>query len=200
MSILTGLLLAMSLAMPAAAEQIHSFIVPYQVSLASWEPQVGDRVIVDTQNNQGYIFHENGLYISFPVATGQRRWVYYIGRGYNASTPNWNWEAKSLHIKGDRITFGPSGRFLRLYKDGEINTAYGFHEYRTDEEMFGADEQPFEASERFKSMGCVIVKSEIMDLIVATWEANGEVLPVQTVYGIENLSEVMLAMNVQNSI
>ncbi len=191
MSTLTTFLLAISLAMPAQAEGSVATAVPYQTSLAKWEASVGDRIFVDTKNNMGYLVHTDGLYIAFPVTTGQRNWVYYIGRSYNASTPNWNWQAKSLHMKGDKVTFGPSGRFLRLYKDGEINTAYGFHEYRTDEEMFGTADEPFAASERFKSMGCVILTADLMDLVVHTWEINGEVLDVQRIHGIENLVDVL---------
>lgn len=199
MSMLTGFMLAMSL----TAAPLHASADTYalhQTSISRWEPRAGDKVIVDTKNNQGYIIHTDGLYINFPVATGQRKWVYYIGRSYNASTPNWDWEAQTLHHKWDKVTFGPSGRFLRLYKDGEINTAYGFHEYRTDEEMFGTPEEPFADTERYKSMGCVILTAEMMDLVVATWEVNGQLLPVKTVHGIENLHEVILAMSSQPSV
>lgn len=198
MSTLTATILAIALSVPAAAQEIAP--VPYEVSAALWQPQVGDKIVVDTLNNEGYLMHRDGMFMRFPVATGQRRWVYYIGRSYNATTPTWDWQVKSRHIKGDRVTFGPTGRFLRLYKDGETNTPYGFHEYRKDEEMFGTDEDPFEPAERYESMGCIIVKTQMMDLIEQTWEINNQVLPVKTVYGVENLSEVMLAMEAVNSI
>ena len=198
MSNLTASLLAIIMSVPSAPQALMQTPnidpVPYQVSAEDWSPRKGDRVIVDTLNNEGYLMHEDGTYMEFPVVTGQRKWVYYIGRSYNASTPNWSWVAKSLHIKGDRVTFGPTGRFLRLYKDGEEHTAYGFHEYRTDEEMFeNEDGSLAAASERFRSMGCVIVKTAMMDLIVETWEQNGEQLEVITEHGIEDLQSVMLA-------
>ncbi|MCB9808522.1 L,D-transpeptidase [Candidatus Peribacteria bacterium] len=196
MSTITASLLAIIMSVPTAPQVAvpvtFSEPVPYEVSAVGWVPEFGDKVIVDTENNEGFLMHTDGTYMRFPVATGQRRFVYYIGRSYHAATPNWYWVARSLHIKGDRVTFGPSGRFLRLYKDGETNTAYGFHEYRTDEEMFGENDS-FLPEERFESMGCIIVKHEMMDLIVATWEKNSEVLEVHTQFGIDDLRSVMLA-------
>lgn len=198
MSTITASLLAILISVPSAPAGFIHQTVPHQVARADWQPEPGDRAVVDTQNNIGYLIHENGSYLKFPVVTGQRRWVYYIGRSYNASTPNWDWVAKSLHIKGDRVTFGPTGRFLRLYKDGEDNTAYGFHEYRSDEEMFeDEDGNLAPASERFRSMGCVIVKTAMMDLIVETWEQNGQVLELKTQYGVDDIEEVILALESQ---
>lgn len=174
--------------------------VAFHVSESGWYPEPGDRIAVDTLNNEAYLMHKDGRYIRFPVVTGQRRYVSYIGRYYHAATRNWDWQAKSLHIKWDKVTFGPSGRFLRLYKDGETHTAYGFHEYRTDSEMFeDADGNLLPAEERFKSMGCIILTAEKMDLIVQTWETNGEVLDVKTIHGIESIQEVMLAFDAQNT-
>lgn len=159
--------------------------VPHQVSKQSWNMEQGDRVIIDTHNNEGYLFHEDGEYLRFPIVSGQRRYVSYIGRYYNASTPNWSWEAKSLDVKGDRITFGPSGRFLRLYKDGQ-RTAYGLHEHRDEEEMFA-----LEASKRFRSFGCIIVTKDMMDLLVNTFLHNGGSLDVISQHGVEDLRGVM---------
>ena len=160
----------------------------YQVSLATWEPAVGDRIVVDTKDNEGYLIHTDGRYVNFPVITGQRRWVYYIGRSYNAATPNWNWVVKSEDIKGDRITFGPTGRFLRLYKDGEDNTAYGFHEHASEEIMFALEK-------RFQSMGCIIVRTAMMDILEETYEINGESgIQVRTRYGVEEPVKLAFAM------
>ena len=192
MSTITATLLDIILSVPVApvlsVPPEEPVPVAYEITTDEWRMEEGDKVIVDTLINEGYLMHEDGRYIRFHVVTGQRRRVYYIGRSYNAATPNWNWTARSLDIKGDRVTFGPSGRFLRLYKDGEENTAYGFHEHRDETEMFSG-----EADERFRSMGCIIVQSHIMDLLVATWMENGEELPIITKHGIESLQEVMLA-------
>ena len=179
MSIVGSFLVASSVLTPAPAA--------YQVAVDSWQPQVGDRMMVDTKENTGYIIHPNSHYIHFPVVTGQRRWVYYIGRGYNASTPNWDWVAKSKHIKGDRMTFGHTGRFIRLYKDGEENTAYGIHEYGAEDVMFARDT-------RYQSMGCIIVKRAMMDVIERTYDLNAEQgMSVITRHGIEGPIELALA-------
>jgi hypothetical protein len=143
---------------------------------------MGDRIVVDTKENEGYLIHADGRFLAFPVATGQRRNVCYIGRCYNAKTPEKTWQIMARTIKGDRTTFGPSGRFLRLFDDDE-QTAYGFHEYKYEDRMF--DDQP-----RFKSMGCIIVKQEIMDILDRTFAVNEGVIDVVTRYGVEAPVEI----------
>ncbi|MBT4120044.1 MAG: L,D-transpeptidase [Candidatus Peribacter sp.] len=192
MSTLTSTLLTLILSVPTApiaqTVGLDSAPVPHEISAEKWHIEEGDKIIVDTKNNEGYIFHSDGRYINFEVVTGQQRWVYYIGRSYNASTPNWNWTAKSMHTKGDRLTFGPSGRFLRLYKDGVDHTAYGFHEYGQEDEIFNGMDT------RFRSMGCIIVRVPIMDLLVKTFEQN-ESIEVITKNGVDDLQNVMLSFD-----
>lgn len=139
--------------------------------------------MVDTQANMGYLIHPNGQYAQFPVATGQRRIVRYIGMTYNAATPTMKWVVESSEIKGDRITFGPTGRFLRLYDEGE-KTAYGIHEYAYEQRMFEGD--------RFGSMGCIVTKSFIMDLLERTFAVNEGKIKVETVYGLSGGEPVIL--------
>ena len=91
------------------------------------------------------------------------------------------------------MTFGPSGRFLRLYKDGKDHTAYGFHEYGNEEEIFSGMDT------RFRSMGCIIVRVPIMDLLIATFEQNGSI-DVITEHGIEDLQEVMLSFEEDSTV
>lgn len=122
--------------------------------------------MVDTRSNDGYLVHPDGEFIQFPVITGQRRYVRYIGLSYFAATPNWDWNANEKDIKGDRITFGPTGRIIRLYKDGEV-TNYGIHEHAAEDVMFARDE-------RYQSMGCVIVRRVIMDIMEKTYDLNHE--------------------------
>ena len=143
-----------------------------------WHPTVGDQILIDTQNNVGYLVHPDGRFLRFLIVTGQRKFVCYIGRCYNAATPNWNWIVKSKHIKGDRITFGPTGRFIRLYKDGDEHTAYGIHEYAYEDTMFSRNK-------RFGSMGCIIVKQTMMDVIEKTYDLNEGYLPVITQFGLD---------------
>jgi hypothetical protein len=147
---------------------------PVRTTLADWIPAEGDRFIVDTTENVGYLVRsDSAAYTNFPVITGQKRVVRYIGRTYDATTPNQHWIVKSRHIKGDRVTFGPTGRFLRMYKDGEEYTSYGIHEHRSEDSMFSEES-------RYQSMGCIIVKTAILDIIERTYETNGGVLDVVT--------------------
>ncbi len=146
-----------------------------ETPVAEWQSEPGDSFLVDTQTNIGYLIHRDGGFTSFPVATGQRRVVRYIGRTYNAATPNRHWISSSKETKGDRITFGAEGTFLRLSYDGE-GTPYGIHSHAYAEVMLG-DQM------RYRSMGCVIVSTEILAVIVKTFEENGEQLDVLTVSG-----------------
>ncbi|MFA7681837.1 MAG: hypothetical protein WCX61_02285 [Candidatus Peribacteraceae bacterium] len=155
-----------------------------RVGFLGWEPQVGDALLIDTQNNFGYMIHPNGSFFRFAVVTGQRRFVCYIGRCYNAATPTWEWRALSKEIKGDRVTFGPSGRFIRLFKDGEENTAYGIHEYKYEDRIF-------ESPGRFGSMGCIVVRQPIMDMIEHTFDINEGDFEVVTQYGVSSEMFVM---------
>lgn len=149
--------------------------------LGLWEPMSGDSLLVDTRDNMGYLIHADGSFTAFDVVTGQRRVVRYIGRTYNAATPQSEWTMRSVHIKGDRMTYGKTGRFFRLYdEDGE--TAYGVHGYGNEDEIFGGDT-------RFRSMGCVIVREHILNVIERTYEMNGGALPVVTIYGLESLPQ-----------
>lgn len=153
--------------------------VPHFIDIPSWKVEKGDHLIIDTENTMGYLVRRDGSsFTSFPVITGQKRIVHYIGRTYDATTPNQHWVAKSMHSKSDRTTFGPSGRFLRLYANGEEYTAYGIHEHRSEERMFGEEL-------RFQSMGCIIVQSAVLDIIENTYRINGEELEVVTQAGME---------------
>jgi hypothetical protein len=148
-----------------------------EIPLTVWSPQAGDHLLIDTEHAKGTLVRGDGLlYTTFPVILGQQRVVTYIGRTYKAETPDWHWIAKSRHIKGDHITFGPTGRFLRLYKDGTEYTHYGIHEHRSEERMFGEEN-------RYQSMGCIIVQRAVLDIIEKTYELNGEMLNVVTQKG-----------------
>ncbi len=137
------------------------------VPLSSWMPWAGDRFIVNVKENVGYLVHFNGSYTSFPVATGQRRTVHYIGLTYFAATPERNWTVKALDVKGKSITFGPTGRFLRLFYDNN-RTSYGLHSHRDVAEMLQKQN-----SERYRSMGCILVDEEVLNILERTFVEAG---------------------------
>ncbi len=152
-------------------------ILQTSVSVEAWQPEIGDIFIIDTQANMGYLVHRDGVFINVPVVTGKRAVVRYIGRTYNATTPEATWVVKSRDTKGDRTTFGKTGSFLRLYKNGEESTPYGIHGNRYSERMLAQDV-------RYESMGCVIVSEEILHILENTYEQNGQSLTVITSYGL----------------
>ena len=152
------------------------------VPVDHWQPEEGDVLLIDTKDNVGYLVHRDGVFTNFPVATGQKRVVRYIGRTYDARTPERSWIAQTpVEIKGDRVTFGKDGRFLRLsYKDER--TPYGIHPHRYNDRMLAQDE-------RFESMGCIIVSDAMMATIEQTFTLNGNRLEVVTSYGLEGLQK-----------
>lgn len=156
----------------------------HHIPLDQWEASKGDRFIVDTRENIGYIVHEDGSFTHMRVGSGKNEMVRYIGLTYMASTPSGSWTVKSKHIQGDKITFGPSGRFLRLYKDGTDYTAYGIHATANIDELLGEDD-------RYKSFGCVLVDNEVMDILYKTYDLNGGSLEVVTIHGIESILAAM---------
>ena len=150
------------------------------MTVESWDVRMNDRFIADTKENVGYLIHEDGTYLSFPIASGQRRTVSYIGLTYFAGTPSRKWTVESTKIQWDRTTFGPTGRFLRLHYKGE-GTNYGIHGYKYMEEV-AADPN---VANRYVSMGCILMQERYLDLIEATYFMNGNRLEVATVHGID---------------
>lgn len=161
------------IALAAGVPQVDSPAIPQE----SWIAMKGDRFIVDTKENMGYIAHDNGSYLSFKVATGQRRYVRYLGMTYNAATPNRRWTVQSTDVKGDHVTFGPTGFFMRLYDDGD-HTAYGIHSHRDIKTMLADDK-------RYYSMGCILVSDDILALLTQAYYLNGNTLDVVTVNGLD---------------
>lgn len=142
--------------------------------IESWIPQKGDIFEVNVQTNIGHLYHPDGATLEFEVVTGVREVVRYAGMRYFAATPATEWIAQNMQIKKDRMTFGKSGRFIRLYRDnGAQYTAYGIH-------GFGRENSMFNVQGRYGSMGCIIVRERMMDLIQKTLEINDGKLPVRT--------------------
>lgn len=174
--------LALCVALAPQSSALGFNLMPFEIPetpYEEWQTMRGDFLVVDTEANMGYLVHEDGGYTSFRVATGQRRVVRYIGRTYNAKTPNRRWVSLSSEVKGDRTTFGKEGTFLRLYDDGE-NSPYGIHSHKSVEKMLAGD-----AEERYRSMGCIIVSEAVLDNIEATFAMNGDRLDVVTTNGFE---------------
>lgn len=158
--------------------------LPSEDGVRSWIAQAGDVLHINTAENLGYLIHPDGRRFVFRVATGQRRAVRYIGLSYFAATPEGNWLVKSHHVQGDRITYGPEGHFLRMYKDGTDYTHYGIHTHASAAFML-------RERDRYASMGCIIVSDALLDLLEQTYAANGNQLPVVTAAG---SPEYLLAM------
>ncbi len=157
----------------------------------AWEPEPGDAFVVDVPANMGYLVHRNGQSFSFPVATGKKAYVRYIGRGYRAETPIRSWTAEQKQVKGDRRTFGVSGRFIRLFRGGE-NSPYGIHAYYKEKDWL-------EAKERYFSMGCIIVTETMMDIIEKTYDLSKNSLAVITTDNLEvTLQKITHNIAVQN--
>lgn len=148
-----------------------------ETSFEDWTPKTGDTFVVDTESNIGYLVHADAGFTSFRVITGQRRTVRYIGRTYFAATPERTWTVyNNKEIKGDRTTFGPEGAFFRMFYEDE-RTAYGIHHHRSADIMLAEDD-------RYRSMGCVIVSTDVLDMIERTLRENGQ-LTVITRKGLE---------------
>ncbi|TSC79625.1 MAG: hypothetical protein G01um101425_556 [Candidatus Peregrinibacteria bacterium Gr01-1014_25] len=176
-------------------------LLPFSASAAGaerddWIPEIGDRIVVDTNVSMVYLVHPDGSYRAVDGLTGQRRMVSYIGRYYFAGTPAQDWEMRSSEMKGPSVTFG-DGRFLRLYDGHEYSingpdgrTPYGFHSHRSFARM-QADKREKNAWDRtgtgHRSMGCILVSEEDLTLIEETWKLNG-MLHVQTVAGVDPLA------------
>lgn len=144
------------------------------VSIGQFVPSEGDYLLADVKKGTGYLINnESGRFTAFPLLSGQHRYVYYIGRYYYAATPEQKWVVKEMNIQHDRITFSESGRFLRLYADGETYTSYGIHGHAYFETMIEQDS-------KFQSMGCLLVSDEVMDVLVESFYANEDGMRVLT--------------------
>lgn len=144
------------------------------IDIYSFEARAGDHMVVDVANNVGYLVNdETKTYSSFPVLTGQKRFVRYLGRSYFAATPEQNWVVKEEVIQSDRVTFSASGRFMRLYKGGTERTSYGIHGYKYFEALRATDNY-------YRSMGCILVADDVLTVIEKSFAADENAMPVTT--------------------
>lgn len=149
------------------------FSFPHGNAQFVWVPAEGDEFVVNVRTNEGFLVRPStGEMMQFPVITGQKRVLHYLGLHYFGETPVGMWEARSKHTKSDRITYGRDGLFLRLYLDGQ-ETHYGIHAHRDEDVMFKLED-------RNQSMGCIIVPTNMLDIIEETFDLNGGKLAVTT--------------------
>lgn len=134
--------------------------------LLAWEASEGDFLTVDLSTNTGYLNSLDGTVAEFPVVSGQKNVVNYIGLRYWAETPQRSWVIKNATIKPDRVTFGNTGSFLRMW-DANGFTHYGIHAYRYGEGLLSLEED-----NRYQSMGCILVSESVLDKIEEVLDAN----------------------------
>lgn len=154
------------------------------VAITDWVPAPHDAFVADITNNIGYLVHEDGRFLQIPIGSGKRQTVRYIGRTYNASTPIAAWQVRDRSIKGDHVTFGKTGRFLRLYKNGETRTPYGIHATSNIDTLLTW-------KDRYQSMGCILVSDAVLDILEKTYELNGESLDVVTINGLDEQNPLL---------
>lgn len=159
---------------------------PWQrAEVAEYIPSEGDYLTVYIPTGTAYLANDTTkIYAQFPILSGQPRNVHYIGRYYFAATPEQEWEIKSMDTKKDRVTFGKTGRFFRLYEDGN-STPYGIHGYKYAASLI-------EKGKIYASMGCVIVPEEVLDVIDASFKADVKDMKVITTSDIQKISNFIV--------
>ena len=149
---------------------------------AEWK-RGNPQLILDIDSNTGYLLYEDASYFPFLIASGQRRFVHYLGYAYFAATPLGSWSINDEKIQPDKMTFGPTGRFFRLYEDGSKHTYYGIHSHKYVAKWLAQ-------GERYKSYGCVIVSDEVLDILEKALDRNGSITAITTFGSQKFLDEI----------
>lgn len=137
-------------------------------------------LVFDLSTHNGYIVSQKQVLDKFDILSGQKRVVTYIGLTYYAETPVKEWYIENIESKADKMTFGESGRFARLFDTVE-GTNYGIHPYKYfDKEI--------EAGNQYVSMGCVLVSEDTMDKIQLILE-NQKKIEVVTTFDVSEYIE-----------
>lgn len=110
------------------------------------------------------------------IGSGQRKMVHYMKRTYNATTPSDSWIVQEINVQSDRLTFGKDGTFMRLSRDGK-KTPYGIHSVANIDELLATEE-------RYYSFGCILVDYDTLNILLDTYELNGNTLSLLTVDGL----------------
>jgi hypothetical protein len=144
-----------------------------RAEISEYVSSAGDYLIVYLPTGTAYLANDTTkIYAQFSVLSGQPKNVHYIGRYYFAATPEQEWEIKSMDTKKDRVTFGKTGKFYRLYEDGK-STPYGIHGYKYAAKLI-------EKGDVYASMGCVIVPEEVLPLIDNSFKSDNKDFKVIT--------------------
>lgn len=153
---------------------IADIYIPWtKVENKEYQASSGDYLTVYIPTGMAYLANDTTkTYTEFRILSGQPRKVHYIGRYYFAATPEQEWEIKSMDIKKDRVTFGKTGRFFRLYENGD-STPYGIHGLKNSAKLI-------EQGKIYASMGCVIIPEEVLDVIDASYKIDNKEMKVLT--------------------
>ena len=96
---------------------------------------------------------------------------------------------KEKNIQSNRIIFGETGEFLRMYSnDGNTRTGYGIHNYAYFEEEI-------EKGTKYLSLGCILVAADVHDIIEKSYLANGENMRMITTNDVNLSSYIKLGLN-----
>jgi hypothetical protein len=154
------------LKLPSVPSTVAFFQSTQIVDIVRWEPLADDFIVVDTTSNMGYLLRSDLSAASvFPVASGQQRNINYLGKRYFGATPSGEWRIKSLDYQVKGYTFGRHGKFLRLYNE-DGSTHYGIHTVWDERAIFSL-------TERYKSLGCVLVRDNVLTVLENVFKASG---------------------------
>ncbi|NIA01951.1 MAG: hypothetical protein GWP15_01060 [Nitrospirae bacterium] len=139
----------------------------------------GDYFLVDIDDAFGYLINDdNKTYTVFPVMTGALR----------TPTPENEWIIKEKNIQSNRVIFGKTGEFLRMYlDDGNTRTGYGIHGY-------GYFAEEIEKGTKFLTLGCILVADNIHDLLEESYLINNENMRVITTNEVNLSSYIKLGL------
>ena len=146
--------------------------------MKTFQIKSGVIAIFDTAANTGYLVNEDASYLPFLIASGQKRYVNAFG-GYYAETPSTEWVGMEFNMQPKGGDFG-KGRFIRLSDFGTRRTRYGIHSAAYVNKWL-------QESSRYKSLGCIIVSEEILDIVEQAFIVNNRKLEVITTKGSDRL-------------
>jgi hypothetical protein len=177
-----ALLTALALVALCGTDATHALAQEYSTQFVL---QPNAIAYFDVKSNWGYLLNQDGTYKPFPIGSGMKKKVKYLRQEYYSETPENIWVARQRKIQPDRVNFGVTGRFLRLFDKGTQWSYYGIHSVENKT-------WPQRAS-RYFSFGCIIVTEDVLDLIEQAYFMNGESLVVITAKGTDRFVQELAA-------